>query len=99
VSAITDEVVRKACDLFGPDFTLTLVKAHERNPRVSLLRDIASGDIPVVIAKARHATRGPDGVYQPDKITTDGPLPVTHSGAVHPFLREEYARQRRARQP
>jgi hypothetical protein len=61
----TDETIRKAVEVFGPEFTLTLVKAHERNPRTSLLRDIANGDIEVVF-KQRHDNRHPDtGRWRP----------------------------------
>jgi hypothetical protein len=93
MSIRTDEIVEKAVETFGPELTLTLAKCR------GILEGIANGDIPVVKAK-RHDVRGPDQKFQPEVITTQaGGFPVTHSGAVHPALREAFSRERGKQPP
>jgi hypothetical protein len=87
----TDETIRRAVEVFGPELTEVLAKHRP------ILEGVANGDIPVVRkARKRHDVRGEDGVYQPNVITTEhNGLPITHSGAVHEFFRRAYAGQRR----
>src|SRR5437868_15041718 len=98
VTNVTDALIVKAAETFGPDLTHTLVKSCPK-----LLEGLANGDIEFVrkdgpppggVRKVRHngENRDPNsGRFAGMDVAFHDGIPWRHPGQVHPLMREVIA--------